>query len=392
MKHHRKRYQLGSLTTERRKTGPAVWVYRWREADTEGKQVNRKLVVGNKAKFPSKTAALSAVEGLRLEINKETPAGIFKPFSIGQLIIHYREIELGASNSNKTARTKSVYGQHFDCYIVPKWQEYRLQDVRAVLVESWLAELPLAPATRSKTRNILSALYEHAMRYGWATANPIKQVRQSAKRLSEPDVLTAEEIPSILARLTEPCRTIAFAAALTGLRRGELFGLQWQDVDFEMGLLHVRRSIVDQVVGSTKTAGSNRPLPLNVELASALATWKRATEYSQPTDWVFASPTSRGTKPYWANTLLVKHIQPAAVDAGIGKTIGWHTFRRTFATLLQSSGATVKTSQELMRHSTPVMTLGTYAQAVTSDKREAQDRIAALFHVPLGEVQGTLVA
>ena len=74
---------------------------------------------------------------------------------------------------------------------------------------------------------------------------------------------------------------------------------------------------------------------------------------------------------------MVKHIQPAALDAGINKTIGWHTFRRTFA-LLQSSGATVKTTQELMRHSTPVMTFGTYAQAVTSDKREAQDRIAAM--------------
>jgi integrase len=49
-----------------------------------------------------------------------------------------------------------------------------------------------------------------------------------------------------------------------------------------------------------------------------------------------------------------------------------------FATLLQSTGATVKTTQELRRHSTPIMTLGTYAQAVTSDKREAQNRIAAM--------------
>jgi integrase len=392
MNHTRKRYQHGSLTTEKRKTGPSVWVYRWRETDTDGNPVNRKLVIGSKVTFPNKTAALIAVQGMQLEINKETPAGIYKPLSVGQLIVHYRVTELADSNTNKTAATKAVYGHHLDSRIVPKWQSYRLQDVRAISVESWLAELPLAPSTRSKTRNILSALYEHAMRYGWATANPIKQVRQSSKRMSEPDVLSVEEIAAILNELTDPCRTITLTAALTGLRKSELFGLQWQDVDFEKNLLYVRRSIVEQVVGKTKTAGSNRPLPLNVELVKALGQWKLTTSYTEPNDWVFASPSTRGLKPYWASTLLIRHIRPAAIRAGIRKVIGWHTFRRSFATLLQSSGATVKTTQELMRHSTPVMTLGTYAQAVTSDKREAQDRIAAMILPDREAEDGTLAA
>ncbi len=391
MKHTRKRYQAGCLTTEKRRTGSSVWVYRWRESDTSGKQVNRKLVVGDKTTYPSKAAALKAVDGLRLEINKEAPTGVYKPLSIGQLVQHYREVELSDA-APKTARTKAVYGQHFDGHILPRWQEYRIQDVRAVLVEGWLAGLPLAPGTKAKTRNIMSALFEHAMRYGWATLNPIKQVRQSAKRLSEPDVLTVEEIAAILVRLTEPSRTITLVAALTGLRRGELFGLQWDDVDFDNNIIHIRRSLVDMVAGEPKTKGSKRPLPMSRELSEALVQWRQLTSYAEPEDWVFASPASRGEHPYWANTLMVKHIQPAAVDAGITKTIGWHTFRRTFATLLQSSGATVKTTQELMRHSTPVMTLGTYAQAVTADKREAQDRIAAMIlpH-PVAEM-GSLVA
>jgi integrase len=200
-------------------------------------------------------------------------------------------------------------------------------------------------------------------------ANPIKQVRQSAKRLSEPHVLTVNEVSAILVRLTEPCRTIALSAILTGLRRGELFGLQWHDVDFENNLIHVRRSVVDQIVGKLKTEGSNRPLPMNRDLTKSLALRKQQTPYAKQSDWVFASPASRGQQPYWANTLMVKHIQPAAIDAGINKRINWHTFRRTFATLLQSSGATVKTTQELMRHSTPMMTFGIYAQAVTADKK-----------------------
>ena len=56
--------------------------------------------------------------------------------------------------------------------------------------------------------------------------NPIRQVRQSSKRVSEPDVLTVDDVSAILVRLTEPCRTVTLSAALIGLRRGELFGLQ----------------------------------------------------------------------------------------------------------------------------------------------------------------------
>lgn len=95
MKLQRKRYQHGSLTTEKRKSGPAVWVYRWREIDTAGKQINRKVVVGSKTALPNKTVALAAIEGMRLEINKESATGVFKPLSIGQLVLHYKETEIG---------------------------------------------------------------------------------------------------------------------------------------------------------------------------------------------------------------------------------------------------------------------------------------------------------
>ena len=218
------------------------------------------------------------------------------------------------------------------------------------------------------------------------------KVRQSAKRLAEPDVLTVEEIPAILAGLADPCRTVAVVVVLTGLLRGELFGLQWHDVDFDNAVIHVRRSIVDQVVGSTKTVGSNRPLPLNEQLSAALATWKQATPYAKPSDWVFASPSSRGEKPYWANTLLTTHIRPAAVEAGIGKVIGWHTFRRSFATLLQSNWGNGEDDAGNVAALFASDDAGTYAQAVTSDKREAQDRIAAMILPNCETENGTLAA
>jgi len=161
--------------------------------------------------------------------------------------------------------------------------------------------------------------------------------------------------------------------------RGELFGLKWDDVDFERAEIRIVRSVVDQVEGPPKTLASRRPVPMSSELASALANWRKQTSYSKQGDWVFASPQALGQKPYWPDAVLKRHVLPAAKRAGIAKHIGWHTFRRTVATLLLSSGASVKTAQELMRHASPDVTVGIYAKALTADKREAQDKLVALF-------------
>jgi integrase len=187
------------------------------------------------------------------------------------------------------------------------------------------------------------------------------------------------EVGALLAQLRDPFRALILLVSVTGLRRGELFGLKWEDVDFHNAEIRIVRSVVDQVEGPPKTLASRRPLPMSSELASALENWRKQTNYAASLDWVFASSLALGKKPYWPDAVLKLHILPAAEMAGITKRIGRHSFRRTLATLLQSSGASVKTTQDLMRHSSPVMTLGTYAKAVTADKRLAQDVIAALF-------------
>jgi integrase len=204
-------------------------------------------------------------------------------------------------------------------------------------------------------------------------------VRQSAIPVQEEIVLAPAEISALLSELHDPFRTLIFLASVTGLRRGELFGLKWEDVDFEEAEMCIVRSVVDQVEGPPKTLASRRPIPMSSELAFALNSWRTQTSYSKPQDWIFASPLALGKKPYWPDAVLKRHVLPAAERAGITKRIGWHSFRRTLATLLQSNGASVKTTQELLRHASPAITMSIYAKAVTADKRQAQDAIAAMF-------------
>ena len=378
MNHTRARYQQGSLTTERRKNGTRVWVYRWREAGPSGQLTRRKQLIGTKIQFPSKASALRAVDGLKLDINMETVAANPEPLTVDQLIEHYQRTELSAANS-KTLRTKQVYGHQLSNVISPRWGSHRLIDVKPVAVETWLNAMPGAPGTKAKTKGVLSILFQHAMRYGLATTNPIRLVRQSALPLQEEIVLAPVEVAALLSELRDPFYTLMLLVSVTGLRRGELFGLKWEDVDFEAAEIRVVRSVVDQVEGPPKTLASRRPLPTSKALADSLRNWRKLTHFAGDKDWIFASPSSLGRKPYWPDAVLKRHVLPAAKRAGISKKIGWHSFRRTLATLLQASGASVKTTQELLRHASPLMTMAVYAKAVTADKRTAQDAIAALF-------------
>jgi integrase len=167
-------------------------------------------------------------------------------------------------------------------------------------------------------------------------------------------------------------------AVTTGLPRSEIFALKWKDVDFQAKQIHVTRSIVQNVVGLCKTESSQKPVPAHDDLVEALRQWHGQTSYKSPENWVFASPVNRGRWPYLAQQIMRHHILPVARRLGINKRIGWHTFRHTYSTLLRSTGAELKIMQELLRHSTIRVTLDTYTQAVTTEKRSAQEAVVAL--------------
>jgi len=385
MNHTRTRFQLGSLTTEKRKKG-SVWIYRWR-TEEHGQSTHRKKTIGTVKQYPSKREARKAVEVLCLNVNTDA-VEIRSSVTVSQLAAHYAATEM--KNGQLAASTSRVYQGFINDYILPEWRDRLLSGVKAVSVERWLTGLPFSPGTKAKIRNIFSTLFQHAKRQEWAEFNPIRDVRQSAKRLREPDILLPSETQAILQELSGAAYVAVLLAALLGLRRSEIAGLQWQDVDFKEALLNLHRGVVNQQISALKTAGSKRALPVPDAVLNALAAWKNEAPFKKPEDWLFASSDTEGKQPLWLNSLLERGILPVVRRLGITKRVGWHTFRRSFATLLYSSAENVKVTQELMRHSTPSVTMGVYAQAVTNEKRQAQNKIAELV-VPNGSREATSV-
>ena len=97
--------------------------------------------------------------------------------------------------------------------------------------------------------------------------------------------------------------------------------------------------------------------------------------YPDDSDWVFASHLNKGKKPYWPDMIRMRHILPLAKQLGINKRVGWHTFRRTYASLLKANGEDRKVVQELLRHSNISTTMNLYTQAFSENAREAQRNV-----------------
>src|ERR1700730_7485053 len=112
---------------------------------------------------------------------------------------------------------------------------------------------------------------------------------------------------------------------------------------------------------------SRLPLPVDPHLAGALQEQRKRSLHTSPEDWVFAN---RAGGPRSQESILSRHLKPAAVRAGIGK-IGWHTFRHSYSKMLRAAHVDLKVQQELLRHSTIQSTMNIYTGAVPKQKRAA---------------------
>jgi hypothetical protein len=128
-----------------------------KELQTEVKAALRSEDLETLREFPHRRDAEKAILSLRSTIN----SGVRSPETVSELVAHYQKHEL--TLERKAFATVAGHESYLTLHILPKWKDHKLSEVKTVAVEMWLDKLPLAPASRTKIRNIMSAVYTHAV-------------------------------------------------------------------------------------------------------------------------------------------------------------------------------------------------------------------------------------
>ncbi len=378
-------HQHGSLKLADRRKGK-VWEFRWREVQIDGSVCRKNIVVGTLEEFPNESAAQSAVDAIRLTINRQTPQQLLKNVSVETLVKHYQEHELPdifsqAEASDWKLRRASQVLLH----------AVRLRHLLEKVGSSTLAVIPSFRGESGRCRSVVEnnavGTWEQGQNQesderlvfscnsvGVDGTKPDQERTSKCEAHEDAGCPDARGDHGTSQKLPEPLRTAAELDAFTGLRRGELIGLQWEDVDFENLVIHVRRSVVMMVQGAPKTEASAKDVPLDAALAESLLKLRLVGPYNRETDWVFASPTMKGKQPLWPETLWRRYGRPAVKAAKIQKRVGFHTFRHTYTTLLTQNNEEVKVVQELLRHANSRITLDLYAQAGMQEKQACAEQ------------------
>ncbi len=370
----RTRYQYGSLEIKERKKGKEVWEFRYYETDAAGQRQRRAATVGSLEDYPTESAVRKspAVQAILLRLNAEQPAAMLGSVDFGAVIARYEQEEMPERYS-----TKAAYQSYINNQIRPRWAETPMNAIRPMAVEDWLRGLDLAPKTRSHVRSLMHTIFQCAERWELTDKNPIKlvRVRGGTKRLKTPRVLAPEQFRSLLPLIREPYRTMVLVAGCLGLRVSEIAALKWGDFDFSERTLLVQRSIVHGRVGDVKTEYSRDSVPLDPALVEALMQ-HRERSFQAPEGWLFANPVTG--RPYHQEEIQKRHISKAGTAAEIGGDIGWHTFRHSYRSWLDETGAPLTVQKELMRHASIQTTMNVYGKAMTDTKRQAHRRVVEM--------------
>lgn len=246
----------------------------------------------------------------------------------------------------------------------------RLRDVDVDVVASLVAQMQkdYKAWTIRGTLVVLSRAMQTAVRRGYVAQNPVRGLDKSERPKGDQRrmrILNSEEITALLPAVNDQYRSLITILVFTGMRIGEALSLEWSDVDWDAGLIHVRNG---------KTDAATRAIVMMQSLSRVLRAHQMASGRRE--GLVFT--TEAGTEVTRRNAL--RGLAAASKKAGQEK-VTLHELRHTFASILIGQGMDVTFVADQLGHADPAITLKVYAKLFDPSARrdEARERLQAAF-------------
>jgi integrase len=237
---------------------------------------------------------------------------------------------------------RSVLGSR----LVPEFGAMAIEDITTEVVERWQTSLAgLSNRSKNKLLIVLHGVFRRAQTVYGLAVNPLDRVeRHPQRRSGDVQVFSPEEVWALVrAAASEQDETIFLTAAFTGLRRGELLGLRWRDVDFAGSAIRVRTSYAAGQL-TTPKSGKVRAVPMAPDVASALARLGRREHWVGDDDLVFVGEAGG----YLDGSALCRRYKAALARAQL-RRLRFHDLRHTFGTRMIAK-ADIRRVQEWMGH------------------------------------------
>jgi len=296
-----------------------------------------------------------------------------------------------ASRANEVApKTFITYRGLVEHTIIPAIGPIPLVNLSGMRVERMLRDMVqagLSPQTAGHVRAVLRTALNRAMRYGMIERNAAADAYPPRIRRTERRVLDAEQVRTLLVALEgDRLRALYTLALSTGMRVGELLGLQWQNVDLDGGIIRIE-SQLQRIEGrlaltATKTEASQRTVGIGEAVAGVLRVHRasqlrdRLAAGSVWTEGGYVFARESGLPLY--SELVIKHWHALTDRLGLPR-MTFHDLRGTAATMMHALGAQAKEIQAALGHTDSRTTMNLYTHALPAGLRANADRMGVLF-------------
>ena len=349
----RRGHGQGSLLVREDRRGRETWYAKVR---VDGRQVKRAL--GRKRPPGSrdgltKVQAEAALNTLVLALEKEPPPLVVEKHGLGEVGQAYLAY---VATRGRRRSTLMEYESFLRVHLVEFFGDVAIDKIEREQVEAFAARKlgeGRAPKSVRNYLGLLHSLFEFAKKRGWASHNPCKEVELPPAGGGDPEIrfLDETELEALLRAVPEeglgPVDGLIYlAAAMTGLRQGELLALRWRDVDWAAGRIRVRRSFVRGEFGVPKSKRSSRAVPMTDRLATELERAFQRSPWQADDDLVFCHPHTGGPLE---RSRLLKRFKANLTRARV-REVRFHDLRHTFATRVAAQGVPLRTLQEWMGH------------------------------------------